>query len=442
MKSFLNFFNNTSVFKRLLKGVGANTLGKVWVMLIQFLSIYFLNKSWGIEGYGLWLMISTIPTYLALSDFGLGTAATIRMTKALAENNYKDAVKAFQSVWLFVSASTLFIFFIGLLIGWGWISYTDSLKTYSNYSYLVIFQTVAVMGLSTLLAIQMSLFKAIYQANNKYAIGTLFFDLASLFEGLIVILIAINGGNILHAAFGMLFVRVLFTIHYIYLVVKNEDWFSLGFNQADVKTLKELARPSIAALSLTLANSFGIQGVVLTIGWTLGPAVAGVFSATRMLTRIPLQIPSLLMRASIPELTRAYVQRDKSLLDKLMSLNIRLALLVVIPSTCILFILGPWLLNIMSDGNIKVGYLDFIFLGMAAIFCTLWNTYGMQLLSINRQGDFSWFVILAYFICCFIPIFVINYEFVLFLLSVFELFILFFVMRCVQRVKYNFELQG
>lgn len=287
-------------------------IGYVYYLPSLLISVYSLS---------IWLSTSG----LLVSDFGLGAAATIRTTKASAENNYKDAVKAFQSVWLFFSASTLFIFFIGLLLGWGWISYTDSLKTYSNYSYLVIFQTVAVMGLSTFLAIQMSLFKAIYQSKNKYAIGTLFFDLASLFECLIVILIAINGGNILHAAFGMLFICVLFTMHYIYLVVKNEDLFSLGFNQADVQTLKELARPSIAALSLTLGNSLGIQGVVLTIGWTLGPAVAGVFSATRMLTRIPLQIRSLLMRGSIPELTRAYVQRDKSLLDKLINLNVRLA---------------------------------------------------------------------------------------------------------------------
>lgn len=427
--------DNSVVFNRLIKGVGANVLGKIWVILIQFSSIYFLNKAWGVAGYGIWLMISSIPIYLAISDFGLGTAATIRMTKALASNDPKDALQSFQSVWVFVTGLTFIIFTVSLLCGWLWGYLSGLHQTIGGVSYLLILQTISVMGLTTLLTIQMSLLKSVFQANNKYAVGTIFFDVASLFEGVIVIIVAVLGGNILYAAIGMLVVRLIFLNIYHLLIYRYENWFTFGYIFADIKTLKELLNPSLAAFALTLANSFGIQGIVLTIGWTLGPAAAAIFSSTRMLTRISLQIPSLLMRASIPELTRAYTQKDSELVKKLMSINIRLTLLVVVPASVILSVIGPWLLSTISYTSIKVNHIEFVLLGGAAVFCSLWNTLGMQLLSINKQSEFSWFVMFIYFICCMVPLFFYEYQTILGLLCLLELVIFIFLFFKIEKMK-------
>ena len=63
---------------RLLRGVGANLLGKFWVVLSQTVTVPVMLTIWGAKGYGVWLMIWAVPSYVTLSDFGFGSAASSR----------------------------------------------------------------------------------------------------------------------------------------------------------------------------------------------------------------------------------------------------------------------------------------------------------------------------------------------------------------------------
>src|SRR5208283_1855762 len=52
----------------------------------------------GASKYGLWLIISAIPSYLALADFGFSAAATNDMTLAVACGAREEALEVFQSL--------------------------------------------------------------------------------------------------------------------------------------------------------------------------------------------------------------------------------------------------------------------------------------------------------------------------------------------------------
>src|SRR5579863_10374609 len=93
-----------SHWRRLLHGIGAQLLGKAWVVVAQVLCVPILLSVWGTKGYGLWVMISAIPTYATLSDFGFGSAGSVRMTQLVARGRKDEALRVFQSVGLLVSA--------------------------------------------------------------------------------------------------------------------------------------------------------------------------------------------------------------------------------------------------------------------------------------------------------------------------------------------------
>ena len=369
-------------------------------------------------------MIATIPVYLSLSDFGLGTAASVDMTSAMARNDRKSAMRAFQSVWTFMTMVTTLIALIVVVCVAVW-GFMTPASTASVFSPSRIAGTITLITIAALLIIQMSICKSIFQATHKYALGTVILDLASLADGLIVIAIAMLGGDILLAAAGMLATRIISTLFCHLILSRIEPWCRPGWSMADKKTLQRLLHPSLGALALTLANSLGLQGMVLSIGFTFGPATAAIFATSRMLTRIPLQFSTLLSRASLPELTRAQVDGHHELTRKLMRANLMLAFASVLPFTLILAFWGPELQSKISNGEMAATSDSFAVLGIAALLNALWSTLGAKLLATNQQGTFAWIALIMYAACAGLPFhFNVNYLLLLIFFALSEAAIL------------------
>src|SRR6185437_4289622 len=65
--------------------------------------------AWGIKVYGEWLILSVLPTYLALSDVGFGSVAANDMTMRVAAGDRDGALETFQSTWLLISLTSLIV---------------------------------------------------------------------------------------------------------------------------------------------------------------------------------------------------------------------------------------------------------------------------------------------------------------------------------------------
>jgi O-antigen/teichoic acid export membrane protein len=208
-------------------------------------------------------------------------------------------------------------------------------------------------------------------------------------EGCALILVALFGGDILHASLCVCVLRWIGLLFYYQVLKRSESWVEIGFRNATKEAIRRLARPSLAALSLTLSDSLGIQAVVLTLGWSAGPAVVAIFSATRFLSRMPLQFAGLVTRAAIPELSRAVVSKDIVLLRRLLKVNVFTALAVVSPFLLALFFAGPFLLAHLSKKSLNAPEYLFIFLGIASASNAVWNAMSSPLLASNRQAEYA-----------------------------------------------------
>ncbi|RYG23732.1 MAG: hypothetical protein EON93_23685, partial [Burkholderiales bacterium] len=266
-------------------------LDKLALLAVQLVAIPLLSHHWGAEGYGTWLMLMTIPTYVTVSDFGLGAAAGVEITQRVARGDVAGALTAFQSAWGFVFA---ILAVIALATG----AYTTLVILTVIGGSADIAVAVLLVALYAIAAVQMTTLAMVYRATHKFARAMLISAAVICLEGVALICVVLLSGQIVEAAFAMLVVRLAgWGATYVDLR-RLEPWVRLGIGNADLTTVRRLARPSLAALSLTLASSISLQGMVLMLGWVSGPAVAAVFSATRFLTRIPLQFSGLVVRAS------------------------------------------------------------------------------------------------------------------------------------------------
>ena len=84
----------------LISNIGANGLGLSVQLLIQLGSVPILAHSWGLERYGVWLVMLAVPGYLAVADLGYQGAAANDMTASVAKGERGMARSVFQSVVL------------------------------------------------------------------------------------------------------------------------------------------------------------------------------------------------------------------------------------------------------------------------------------------------------------------------------------------------------
>lgn len=391
-----------TVFERLLRGTLANSLGKVWQLLIQLATVPIMSHYWGVEGFGIWLMISTIPNYLAFSELGVGAAGAVEMTRLESLEKKTEAVATFNTTWFFLTAITLLVGLLVSLGTWAWygLSVDDGRSAFSHTEIAI---AIALTICSTLMYVQMNIRRIVFQATNKYALGIFVQDILFLISSFCVLASVAMGAGLIEASLVQFVTRAVALLLFSRLQQRYEPSYRVHFASFEKDRFLKLLRPSMGAFSLTLANSFGLQGVVLTIGWAISPTAAAIFATTRMLTRIPMQFSNLLTRASLPELTRAQVSGNATLTQKLMKINFGLTLAVMLPAALILSWLGPEILHYMSNGEMSQTHLNFALLGLAASLCAIWTTLGTRLISVNRQSEFSYLALALYALSALMP---------------------------------------
>ncbi|WP_417275556.1 lipopolysaccharide biosynthesis protein [Celeribacter halophilus] len=373
---------------RMMRGVLANVYDKGAVTLVQFLSIPVLTSVWGASGYGIWLMLLTVPTYIALSDMGFGTAAGVVLTQEASHKDYDRCNVVLQSTIAFVigTVSLAAIAALGFAVWyWQYGSAKDSPFTTDQIALAICFITGYALVMT-----QMSIVTVVYRATHKFAFAMCFAGTWILLEGLSLVLMASHGFGLAEVAGAYFGLRLCGYCLFIWLLKRREPWVKIGLRHARLATIRELANPSAAALGLTFATAISLQGVVLALGATAGPTALAIFGAARTLSRAPLQLSSMVLRPSIPELTRAITEDNAPLKHKLNRTNITVTLAVTLPFAGLLIVVGPRLLASLSDGALIASVWLFVFLSLSATTNALWMAIATPLIAMNRQAEFSY----------------------------------------------------
>lgn len=80
-------------WRRVFLGVLSVGYSKIVVAFMQLAMVPVLATTWGLDTYGQWLMLTTVPIFLGASDFGFGTAAGNRLTAEVAKAQVEQHVR-------------------------------------------------------------------------------------------------------------------------------------------------------------------------------------------------------------------------------------------------------------------------------------------------------------------------------------------------------------
>jgi len=369
---------------RILFGIAANALGRFWVLLLQLLAVPVLTWKWGAHGYGLWLMITAVPSYIAMSDFGFGTAAAADMTQSVAMGDRLSAVNVFQSTWTLL-VLVLSVVVVVALGAWLFVPPLSRFLDVSQSESPRLSAALLALLIYSIFSVQMNVISAGYRCTQNYALGTLLQEGLLPIEGLTLIVVVLLGGGIFPAAASMAVIRVTGCVIYYLILRRSNPWLYLGIGHSSFTEIRRLAAPALSALGVTLSLALSLQGVILALGFFGGPAVAGLFGAARTIARAPLQLVTLFSRATLPEMGIAFARRDAHMITRLVALNVAALAAVAAPAAVVLALWGQSMLKLLSHRSLSAPPWLFTLLAVSLVLQAGWNAVSQILFATNKQ---------------------------------------------------------
>ncbi len=344
-------------------GVAANFTALGSQVVVQLLSVPVLTAAYGVEGFGIWLILSAIPTYLTMSDLGLVTAATSEMGIRWSRGDERGTLALFQSVWagMALMAALVTLAAVGIILATGGVGgpWPEELQSHlwvipilAGYATLYQLSFVAVAGL---------------RGTGYFARGTLLGETPTFLEGLAMLTVATITRDMTLAASAMLAIRAVST-PLIYLAMRRaRPQLRIGRERASWRELRALLPSSVGVLTIPASMGITLQGTSLVIGALIGPAAVAVFSSVRTLSRFALQIASMVVRAIVPELAGAHGRGDAAATRRYWVLFERARWLILVPAAFAFALLGRWLIELWSLGRLDAPPVLAVVMGLALL---------------------------------------------------------------------------
>lgn len=384
---------------RLCSGrLGRNTLSGIYAqvvqLLIQIMSVPVLVRHWGLTGYGVWVLLFTVPQMLSMADLGIGTAGGNAMQAAKARGEHARALRIYATMRCVSASAAISISTIVAL--WLFVLSPHALDfaqpSTDGHAGLVV---MLVLGYSAM-AMQNLATASAYRTHDMMATWQMAYDTGLLLEALLALGTAACGEGLLMVAGVYLAARVTLSVSLALWLV----WRVPGLGRVpllpDWIELKALVRPAIAALMLPGAQAITLQGAVVALGAIGGPAALPAFTTIRTLSRTALMFTYRFSWGSAPHYIVHHARGEDDAAEKLAWANVLVPAAVLLPAAPVLYWLGGDIIHIWTHGVVHPSSSLLALMLAAMVLNGAWVPLSNLICALNQHGRFSYvFVVVS-----------------------------------------------
>lgn len=372
--------------------LGRNTLAGFYAqivqLLIQVMSVPVLVRHWGLAGYGVWVLLFTVPQMLSMADLGIGTTGGNAMQAVSAQGDQDRALRIYASLRCASAAAALLISaMVGLYL---FVLAPHALdfarQATGGHAPLVVMMVLAYAAL----AMQNQTTASAYRTYDLLATWQMSYDTGLLIEALLALGTAMRGGGPVEVAGVYLAARaVLSAVLAIWLMRRAPDLARASL-LPDWAELRALIRPSIAALMLPGAQAITLQGSVMALGAIGGPASLPAFTTIRTISRTALMFTYRFSWASIPRYIVHHARGERDAAEQLVWANVLVPAAVLLPAAPLLYWLGGDIIRIWTHGVVQASSSLLGLLLLAMVLNGAWVPMSNLICGINEHGRFSY----------------------------------------------------
>lgn len=374
---------------RILRSIGADTLGQVLNVGIRLLLVPLFLSTWGAEPYGEWLILTALAAWFGLGDLGGQLYFINRLTAEWAVGR----VDVFQRVLstgllLFVGSSTVMFGCVLIAVNWLPVASWLELKAIDQELASAI---LLLMALRFLASLPIGLFLGIYRAIGIQATSVMYSNLILLLQFVASALALLAGGGMLLLAslevMPFLLVLIVVICDLRRRLPREVRLFALA--RADKSILHSAISPSLHFLGLQLSAGIMMQGSVLVVAKTLGPLEVAIFTSMRIVANVTSRFMGVLAHAAWPEITRLSSLGQDQMLARLFGGVLNLALLVGLCYLALIINVGGLLYNWWLNNELPYDFWVMYLMSCQVIMTVLWTWGGNLLMATNCHEEYS-----------------------------------------------------
>jgi O-antigen/teichoic acid export membrane protein len=376
------------LIRRVAAGIGMTVFDKLVIAGTQLVLVPVLASRWGLELYGQWLLLATLPQFLSMSDMGFATAAGTRMTMAIALGDRDEAQGLFQSAWRAILASSAVI--LVALVGAAW------LFPASVFGAAELRLTFVVLAIYGVLAVQGSIVSAGLRAAGLFPLAAFWNAMVLLIENGALVATVLLGGGPIEAASAWLLGRIVGLAGQFMLLRRHVPWLRPGLAHGSWHGARALLGPAGAVMLLPASQALVLQGTALMVGGAAGQAAVPVFAAVRTLSRVGMQMCWIVSTPLMPELSAASARGERARMASIVLATLLFSALLVAPFALGFIVTGRTAVALWTGGAIVPPQALVAVMGLTVVLGGVWYPLSNLLLAQGRQASYTvWYLALA-----------------------------------------------
>ena len=369
----------------------ANMLSKSTRVLEQLIVVPFFLKEWGPAYYGEWITLTIIPSILAFSDLGFGSAASNSFVLTYASGDKAKSANIYRSALFIISCTIV----LGLILSTVILFSTFKLGGFENS---LIETKVAIISVGVLMLVRLfsffnQLFEAQYRAARKAALSTNLMSVNSVLKITVGIIVLYNKGGVFEFAISQAITELAFiTFYCTYGSSLIKDLPKGNINKI---CIKEITSKGLGFLMTPIWQSIYFQGSTFAVRLTIGAEGVAVFNTVRTVCRSANQLFSIINGSVFPELQLEYGQGNMIKVRRIYEIAIQTTFFIGIISCIFLYTCGSFLYNWWTQNSLTVeGSIWNIFI-TGILFNGIWCTASTVFRVVNKPYKFAIFGLIS-----------------------------------------------
>ncbi|MDO6739309.1 lipopolysaccharide biosynthesis protein [Wenyingzhuangia sp. 2_MG-2023] len=356
--------------KNIVKNGIASFLRKGIKVFQQLFLVPFFITAWGAAYYGEWLTLTIIPTVLAFSDFGFGTAAANSLILSYASGDKQRAANINKSGMFMITCAilgALLVSFIAIFV----------LDHYQVFEKSLIEKNDAIMAVSVLILARLlnfysQLFESYFRAARKAALATNLNNIKEISDLILGLLVLLLGYGVVEFALSQLFVIVVFNLYFQYKGKKILDIFKNYKGIRDKQEFKEIGNKGLGYLLSPVWQSIYFQGTTFVVRIVLGAEAVAVFNTVRTLSRSVNQLYSMIIISVFPELQFEIGLGNWIKAQKLFRVAVLATFVISAIGVLFLLLFGMWFYTLWTHNELIVPPYVWSVMVLGILFNSVW----------------------------------------------------------------------
>lgn len=379
--------------KRLISNFAANLFAIACTAGVQLGSVPIFLSFWSKERYGEWILISSIPTYLALAEAGFATTAGNEIGMAVAEGKMERARCSLHTAWGFIVAVSILVLGLASIASFAvpWTKWLGlcALEVGEVRWVMLLLSVYTVAGLLY------SILGAVYRAGYKNARIGFLTNTGRLIEFAAMAASVTMSQSMITLSRNMLATRVAMAL-VVYLDSRRiSPTLNLGLEAFSAKELKRTWQPSVLFMAMSLGNALYLQGMTLLVGIRLGAGAVVVFNTTRTLTRIIVQFVTLIKHSTFIEFAYLFGSGEFREARRLNGLVFEISWVVSVTSAFVVYLLAPLVMSAWTNRSVEIDHALLSILLLSAVLNSIWFIFSGLLQGVNRHERLGIFYLFA-----------------------------------------------